>query len=387
MACSQMWFNTRIRSTPYSDRIEALGVQAFSVYNHMLLPLAYRSVVEDYWHLKQHVQLWDVAAQRQVEIVGPDAERLVQLMTPRDISKATVGRCLYTPLVDSAGGVVNDPVVLKLADDRFWVSIGDSDVSLWADGLAVGLGLDVEVFEPDVSPLAVQGPKAEDLVARVFGEAVRDITFFRFATLDFHGHPLRVARTGWSKQGGFEIYLDESRLGGELWDDLWVAGQDLQVGPGAPNLIERIEGGLLSYGGDMTRANNPYECGFDAFVQLDRATEFLGRAALERIAETGPSRRVRGLRIEADELPMCRERWPVVDVGVDRQVGEVTSVAMSPSFGCGVAIAMIDASHWDPGSEVSVMTPEGSRPGTVDELPFGGPSTASKAAERDPKPA
>ncbi|MEJ7799701.1 MAG: glycine cleavage T C-terminal barrel domain-containing protein, partial [Ilumatobacter sp.] len=133
-----------------------------------------------------------------------------------------------------------------------------------------------------------------------------------------------------------------------------------------------------SYGGDMTRANNPYECGFDAFVQLDRATEFLGRAALERIAETGPSRRVRGLRIEADELPMCRERWPVVDVGVDRQVGEVTSVAMSPSFGCGVAIAMIDASHWDPGSEVSVMTPDGKRAATIDELPFGGSSTASR---------
>lgn len=371
MASSQMWFNTRIRSTPYSDRIEALGVQAYSVYNHMLLPLAYRSVVEDYWHLKQHVQLWDVAAQRQVEIVGPDAERLVQLMTPRDISNASIGRCLYTPLVDSAGGVVNDPVVLKLADDRFWVSIGDSDVSLWGDGLAVGLGLDVEVFEPDVSPLAVQGPKAEDLVARVFGEEVRSINFFRFATLDFHGHPLRVARTGWSKQGGFEIYLDESRLGGELWDDLWDAGQDLHVGPGAPNLIERIEGGLLSYGGDMTRANNPYECGFDAFVQLDRATEFLGRPALERIAESGPSRRVRGVRIEADELPMCRERWQVVDG--DRQVGEVTSVAMSPSFGCGVAIAMIDASHWDPGTEVSVVAPDGVRPATVDELPFSGP--------------
>ena len=383
MTVSQMWFNTRIRSTPYSARIEALGVQAYSVYNHMLLPLAYRSVVDDYWHLKQHVQMWDVAAQRQVELRGPDAARLMQMMTPRDISTASVGRCLYTPLVDSAGGVVNDPVVLKLADDRFWISIGDSDVSLWADGLATGFGLDVEIHEPDVSPLAVQGPKAEELVARVFGEAIREISVFRFAEVDFHGRSLRVARTGWSKQGGFEIYLDESSLGLELWDALWDAGADLDVGPGAPNLIERIEGGLLSYGGDMTRADNPYECGFDAFCQLDRDIDFVGRAALERIAELGPKRRVRGVRIVADTLPMCREPWPLLGDGA--RVGQLTSVAMSPRFDCGVGIPMIDASHWEPGTEVQVVSPEGHHLALVCELPFGDvPSVASKAAAREP---
>ena len=152
-----LWVNTRVRSTPFSDRVESLGVQAYSVYNHMLLPSMFRSVEDDYRHLKQHVQLWDVSAQRQVELVGPDAARLMQLMTPRDLSGATVGRCLYTPLVDARGGVVNDPVVLKLAEDRFWISIGDSDVGLWANGLASGLGLDVDIFEPDVAPHAVQG--------------------------------------------------------------------------------------------------------------------------------------------------------------------------------------------------------------------------------------
>jgi len=383
MTSSDVWLNTRIRSTPYSSRIEALGVQAYSVYNHMLLPLAYRSVTEDYWHLREHVQLWDVAAQRQVELRGPDAGRLMQMMTPRDISSATVGRCLYTPLVDRAGGVVNDPVVLKLDDDRFWISIGDSDVGLWADGLATGLGLDVQVSEPDVSPLAVQGPKAEELVARVFGERTRGISFFRFEMLDFRGHPLRVARTGWSKQGGFEIYLDESTLGVELWDALWEAGADLSVGPGAPNLIERVEGGLLSYGGDMTRANNPYECGFDAFCQLDRDIDFLGREALEAIVEQGPQRRVRGLRIVAESLPMCREPWPILGDGV--RVGQVTSVAMSPRLECGVALGMLDASHWEPETEVQVVTPDGLFFAAVCELPFGDvPSVASKAAEREP---
>ncbi|MEO6571499.1 MAG: dimethylsulfoniopropionate demethylase, partial [Ilumatobacteraceae bacterium] len=182
---AQLLINTRIRSTPFSERVEDNGVKAYTVYNHMLLPVMFRSLQEDASHLKQHVQLWDVSCQRQVEIVGPDAAKLMQLLTPRDVTSAAVGRCLYAPLVDSDGGVVNDPVILKLADDRFWISIGDSDVSLWADGLATGMGLDVQVFEPDVSPLAVQGPHAEEVVARVFGESIREIGFFKFKRLAF----------------------------------------------------------------------------------------------------------------------------------------------------------------------------------------------------------
>ena len=338
------------------------------MYNHMLLPVAIKSVVDDYWHLKQHVQLWDVSSERQVEIHGPDASRLIQLMTPRDLSTATVGRCMYTPLVDRAGGMVNDPIVLKLADDRFWLSIADSDVVLWADGLATGLGLDVAVFEPDVSPLAVQGPQAEQLVARVFGDAVRDIKFFRFESLPFRGHPLRVARTGWSKQGGFEIYLDEPTLALDLWDALWEAGSDLNVGAGCPNVIERIEGGLLSYGGDMDRSYTPFECGFDAFCHLDRPIEFIGRPALEAIAVAGPRRRIVGVLIDDDELPRCPIAWPVTTADVE--IGRVTSVAVSPARGCGVALATIDRAYCDPGTPVVVEAPDGPRDATVCSLPF-----------------
>ncbi len=273
--------------------------------------------------------------------------------------------------------MVNDPVVLKLDVDRFWLSLGDSDVALWADGLATGFGLDVAVFEPDVSPLAVQGPKSDDLMARVFGEEVRSIRFFRFEPLEFRGHPLNVARTGWSKQGGFEIYLDDPALGEPLWDALWEAGADLGVGPGCPNVIERIEGGLLSYGGDMTRADNPFECGLDRFCELDRPIDFLGRAALERIAATGPDRKIVGLRVDAVDLPACRERWAVL--AEDRQVGRVSSAAMSPDFGCGLALAMVERTHWSPGTAVVVQTPDGPAAATVSSLPFE-PSTSPSAA-------
>ncbi len=368
MSAPELTINPRTRSTPYTPRVEAAGVQGYTVYNHTLLPTVFRSLEDDYRHLKLHVQLWDVACERQVEIRGPDAARLVQLMTPRDLSRASVGRCLYAPLVDEAGGMVNDPVVLKLAEDRFWLSISDSDVYLWAKGLAFGLGLDVTIEEPDVAPLAIQGPKSDDLAARVFGESVRSIKFFRFEPLDFRGHPLIVARSGWSKQGGFEIYLDQPSLGVELWDALWDAGQDLEVGPGSPNVIERIEGGLLSYGSDMTRESNPFECGLDAYCNLDRPIEFMARGALERIAETGPARRIMGLRVEAKAMPRCQQPWPVHADGV--QIGRVTSAAMSPDLGCGVALAMIDREHWTPGNRVQVMTPDKPRSATVSPLPF-----------------
>lgn len=358
----------RVRSTPFTPRVEALGVKGYSVYNHTLLPTHFTSVVEDYRHLKRHVQIWDVSCERQVELQGPDAARLAQLMTPRNLSGATVGRCLYAPLIDVRAGMLNDPVLLKLAEDRFWLSLADSDILLWAKGLAFGLGLEVEVFEPEVTPLAVQGPKAEALMARVFGEAVRAIRFFRFAALPFQGHPLVVARSGWSKQGGFEIYLDRPELGLPLWDALWDAGQDLEVAPGSPNGIERIEGALLSYGSDMTRENNPLECDLERYCALDAPIEFIGRDALRRIRDEGVARKIRGLRIETDSLPPCTGLWPVSGGG--SLAGQVSSAAVSPDLGCGIALAMLDQGYWESGTRVTVAAPDGPRPATVCDLPF-----------------
>lgn len=361
--------STRIRATPYTARAEAAGVQGYMVYNHMLLPIGYTDSETAYWHLREHVQIWDVSCERQVEIRGPDAARLVQLMTPRNLSRLAVGRCAYAPLADEYGGMVNDPVLLKLSEDHFWLSIGDSDVLLWAKGLACGLGLEVILREPDVSPLAVQGPKAETVVARVFGEAVRDIRFFRFAWLAFQGHPLLVARSGWSKQGGFEIYLDRFDLGEALWDAVWAAGQDQNIAPGAPHAIERIEGGLLSYGGDMDLAHNPLECGLEAFCELSQPLECLSQAALRRVAQEGIRRRIMGLKIQADGLPPCLEYWPVS--GPDGEtVGRVSSAMFSPRLRCGVAIAMLDQPFFSEGQAVWVDSPDGQYPAQVVSLPM-----------------
>jgi dimethylsulfoniopropionate demethylase len=353
----------RLRRTPFSEGVEAAGVKAYTVYNHMLLPTVFRSVEEDYRHLKEAVQVWDVACERQVEIRGPDAGKLVQMLTPRDLRGMLPGQCYYMPIVDETGGMMNDPVVVKLAEDRWWISIADSDLLFWVKGVAYGYRLDVLVDEPDVSPLAVQGPRADDLMAHLFGDAVRDIRFFRFGMFDFHGRGLVIARSGYSKQGGFEIYVEGEDIGMPLWNALMEAGKQFDVRAGCPNLIERIEGGLLSFGNDMTRANTPHECGLGKFCNTQTAIGCVGRDALLRVAQEGPVRQIRAIEIDADSLPACDRLWPLM--AGEARVGYVSSAALSPDFGCGVAIGMVRMTHWEAGTALTVQTPAGDRPAMV----------------------
>ncbi len=354
----------RIRRTPFTDGVEAAGVKGYTVYNHMLLPTVFRSVEEDYHHLKNAVQVWDVSVERQVELRGPDAARLMQMLTPRDLRGMLPGQCYYVPIVDETGGMLNDPVALKLSEDRWWISIADSDLLFWVKALAYGYRLDVLVDEPDVSPLAVQGPLAEDLMARVFGDAVRAIKFFRFGWFDFQGVSMAVARSGYSKQGGFEIYVDGTKNGMPLWNALFEAGKDLDVHAGCPNLIERIEGGLLSYGNDMNRENTPHECGLGRFCSTQTAIGCVGRDALLRVAKEGPTQQIRPIAIDGD-IPVCDQVWPIIAKG--RRIGQVTSAAKSPDYDTNVAIGMVRMTHWDEGTELEVHTQDGTRVGTVHE--------------------
>ncbi len=360
----------RIRRTPFTERVEKLGVKGYSIVNHTLLPKAFqRSIEEDYWHLRKHVQLWDVSCQRQVEIRGPDAAKLVQWMTPRDLRLAKIGQCLYITLIDQNAGIINDPILLKLGEDHFWLSIADSDVLLWAKGLSLGRGFDVTVNEPDVSPLAVQGPKAEILMEKVFGPSVRNIGFFQFDTVDFNRNSLQVSRSGYSKQGGFEIYLNKSSLGIDLWDTLWEAGQEFNVAPGYPNLVERVEGGLLSYGNEMTRSNNPFECNLDQYCCLDGSIDYIGREALQRISENGPIQRIRGVIFEGEPAPVCASPWPIIVNG--NHVGHTTTVVWSLQLKANLSLAMIKSEFWDAGQRVIVEIPDGiRRNGTVVEFPL-----------------
>ena len=245
MSGSLLFPSRRLRATPFTSRVSALGVTGYTVYNHMLLATVFESLQEDYKHLKKYVQIWDVSVERQVQLLGPDAHKLACMISARDLTNAKVGRCYYAPICDQNGAIINDPIALRLAENKYWFSISDSDLLLWVQGIAIGLGLNVDICEPDVSPLAIQGPFADDLMADVFGEEIREVKFFHFKAFSFRGHMLNIARSGWSKQGGFEIYLDDTNLGEELWDAIWAKGKKYNIRAGCPNLIERVEAGLL----------------------------------------------------------------------------------------------------------------------------------------------
>ncbi len=353
MTASQIVFSRRLRKTAFEERAIAQGARAFTIYNHMPLSSVYESPEADYQHLCEHVQLWDVSVERQVEVVGPDALALVELVTPRDMQKCKVGQCMYAPLVDEFGGIVNDPIILRLAEDRFWLSIADSDVLLWMKGIAFGRGMDVTVFEPDVSPLAVQGPKSDDLMATVVGPQVREIGFFKFITTTIAETEVVLARSGWSGQGGFEIYLQDSTRGLALWDTIWEAGQPFNIRAGCPNLIERLETGLLSYGSDMTLENNPFECGLDRFFVLGKTAEYMSRSALDNIAANGVSQKMVNLKISGQPLQAPRSTYQVENEQ-GQTVGYVTSLAWSPKYSANLSFASVATSEAVPGNSLYI---------------------------------
>lgn len=370
MSKSGLNMSRRIRRTPYTNKVEEFGVTGFTVVNHMLLPKAYKkNVEEDYWHLKEHVQLWDVSCQRQVQVEGPDAETLIQKMTPRNISNMKIGKCLYIPLIDENAGMINDPVLLKVDNNKFWLSIADSDILLWAKGISVGLGLNVKINEPDIYPLAIQGPKAEDLLASVFGEKIREVKFYNFGFFNFHGTQQVIARTGYSKQGGFEIFLKGYDLGEDLWDTIWEAGKKFNISPGCPNLIERIEGGLMSYGNDFTSENNPLECNLEKFCTKDSSHNFIGENALNKIREEGIKQKIRGIIFDGGPCPTCAKPFPVFKDKV--QIGQITSGIYSPRIKKNVGLSMILKDYWNIDEEVKVLTSDNMmRTGVITSLPF-----------------
>ena len=358
----------RVRSTPYTSRIENQGVTAYTVYNHMLLPAAFGSLEESCDHLKKNVQIWDVAAERQVEISGKDAAKLVQLMTCRDLSKSKVGRCYYCPLIDENGNLVNDPVILKLAEDRWWISIADSDVIFFAKGLASGNKFDVKIFEPIVDILAVQGPKSFDLMEKVFGEKIKELKFFGFDYFTFNGAKHLIARSGWSKQGGFEIYVENTDSGLKLYDHFFEIGKEFNVRPGCPNLIERIESGLLSYGNDFDNNDNPFQCGFDKYIDLETDINFLGKDKLKKIKEKGIDRKLMGVQIDLTKILLTSS----LDIKNNEGniIGELRSACYSPHFKKVIGIAMIKEPYCKASSSGTIEIDGNSLALKVCDLPF-----------------
>ena len=365
-------FSRRLRRTPFTSSVEKYGVKGFSVVNHALLPKAFAtSIEEDYWHLRSAVQIWDVGVQRQVEIIGPDATKFVQYMTPRSIEKMKIGTCYYTPIIDENGRMINDPVLLKHSETHYWLSIADSDVLLWAKGLAVGLKVNVSIREPDVWPLAIQGPLAKDLLSEVFGDFIRDIKFFKFSNIQFEGSTQIIARSGYSKQDGFEIYLQGFDLGERLWELLWKNGKKYNIAPGCPNLIDRIEAGLLSYGNEITLDTSPLEVGMEKFCSPDFLHDFVGKTALRKLQEKGVTRKIKGIIFDIPPCPPCTQPWSIYSENKIK-MGQITSAVFSPRIKKNIGLGLVDEPLWKHGSTVLIEIPMAKSlvKGMVSNLPF-----------------
>ena len=362
---------SNIRKSPYFDATVADGVQSFSVYNHMYLPAHFGDPQAEYERLINGVAMWDVGAQRQVELLGPDAAQLVQYICARDISDTAIGQGRYVPICNHDGILINDPVLLKLSAEQFWLSIADSDIELWASAIAAERGLEVRVSEPDVSPLAVQGPKAAELIALLFGDWIHGLKYFWFRETSLQDIPLVLARSGWSKQGGFELYLRDAAYGNTLWDLVREAGSAYDIGPGAPNDVERLESGLLSYGADaraQTCPANPFEVGLDKLVDLDGPDDFIGKQALLKIRAGGVKRRLAGFIIQRDRVVSSEHPVPVTQNGIE--VGSIGEMAYSSRLGKNIAIGIISNDIADNADKLTISINNEPHVVTITALPF-----------------
>ena len=358
----------RLRQSPFYEAEQAYGPKGYTVYNHMLFPINFDDFEAEYWHLLNHVTLWDVAVERQLEVSGRDGFRFAQLLTPRDLSKCAVGQGKYVLITTPEGGIVNDPVMLRLGENHFWFALASSDALLYAMGLAASLDWDVHLSEPDVSPLQIQGPHSSDVVAALFGDDILSLKYYWFRELELDGIPLVVTRTGWTAEVGYEVYLRDGSRGSDLWERIMAAGEPFAIRPTGPVDIRRVEGGILNWGADMTTEHNPFEVGLERLCSLDRDFEFQGREALRRIRDEGISRKLVGVEIGGPKLEMNFTKWPV-SAG-DGEVGKVTTALWSPRLERNIGYAWLPIGQAADGTSVSVTTPDGEREATVVPMPF-----------------
>ena len=379
VASSTLYFYPRCRKSPFFEATRRAGCKAYSVYNHMYLPKLYDDPVSEYWHLANHVTLWDVSVERVVEITGPDASRFTNMLTPRDLTKCAVGQGKYVLITAEDGGIINDPVLSRVAEDRWWLALADSDAGLWARGVAINSGLDVQVREPEIYPVQVQGPKSKQVMAALFGDSILELRYYWLREAQVDGIPVVVCRTGWTAEVGYEIYLCEPSAGEALWNRILEAGEPHQIRPISPSQARRVEAGIFNYGADMTIANNPFEItGLERLVE-DQAADYIGKQALARIKAEGVRQKLVGIELEGEPQPIePPEPWPAYQNG--KQVGRLTIVVWSPRLEKNIGYVWVPIELAEPGVELEIEAPYGRIKGRTAALPFIDPKKAIPAS-------
>ena len=362
---AQMLISTRVRKSPWWHLSKAAGCWAYTTYNHVYHPRAYvrpedGGLMAEYKTLTEHVSMWDVAVERQIQVKGPDAANFVDYLITRDVhTRVPTMQARYVIMCNQYGGIINDPVLLRVADDEFWFSISDSDVLLWAQGVNSTGRFNVDIHEIDVSPVQIQGPKSVPLMEKMFGPHIRDIPYYGLAHDTLNGHPVTVSRTGFSAEVGYEIYLHDAMLhADDVWPYILEQGEEFNLGVIAPSHVRRLEAGILSYSQDMDIENNPFEVRLGWQVDLDKG-DYIGKDALARIKADGVQQRLVGLRLGGKPIVWYNEDFYLVqDDHSGANVGYVTSAFWSPSLESNIALAVMPRTHWQRGTRVKVKLPK-----------------------------
>lgn len=372
----------RVRKSPYFHAAARHGVAAYSVTNRQYHPRRYGDPFEEYQALVNDVTLWDVGAERQVEITGPDSLAFVDMLTFRDFTTCEVGQCKYALITLPDGGILSDPIVLRLAEDRFWLSTAESPLLSWCQALAYWTKMDVQVREADVGPVQVQGPRSLEVMVDLFGESMRDLKRYWLTSRELEGMSVVISRTGFTNELGYEIYLENaSEHADRLWETVWQAGQRYGMRVTGPVHVRRIEAGILSYDADMGTHTNPFEVAhtYPWLADVDKPAFYMGKDALQRIRDAGVEQKLVGVRIEGASLGAyidgsMPEPFPVIHEG--REVGEVTSACYSPQLETDIGLAMLPVALTEVDTPIEISTPYGHRSAAVTPVPFV-PSRAS----------
>ena len=360
---------TRIRKSPYFDSNIKYGVTGFTVYNKMYLPTGFSGPEKEYESLINDVTFGDFAAERQIEINGPDAYKFVRYIQPRNLEKCEIGFCKYILLTDQNGGIINDACLLRLEENKFWISPGDGDVILWLQGLAINSNMDVSIHEPDASPLQISGPKSGKLIQKLFNGEHDDLGYYKARQTSLDDIPMVIARTGWSGELSYELYLQNRKLGNKLFDMVYDAAVEFNGRVIAPNTIRTIEGGILSYGSDFGREHNPFTIGLGRLVDVDQETDFIGKEALKKIKENGLTEKLVGLELEGEAIKKAPENfWRVTND--DKKIGRVSRAFFSPRLQKNIALAIVNIDFSEEGTEIIVESPNGNYSGKVVKLPW-----------------
>ena len=365
-----LYFGPWYRQSPFFNATRRAGCTSYDIYNHMYLPAYYDDPETEYWALSNAVTMWDVGVERTIEVSGPDADRLIDMITCRDLTKCAVKQGKYMLVTGPDGSIVNDPVLLHVGENRWWMQLADSDAGLYALGVAASSGLDAQVSTPDVHPMQVQGPMAAKTLEKLVGTTIYDIKYYWIEEFDIDGIPVVISRTGWTAIPGFEVNLLDYSRGDELWDKIAAAGEEFEIRPIAPCEGRRIEAGIFNYGSDIRLGDTPlHVMGLERLVE-EQSQDYIGKGALEELRTTGVDRKLVGIELDGDELRAeMSEYWTVSSNG--KEVGHMTDAVWSPGLKKNIGFVWVPIGLAEPGNRLDVETEDGVHlAGSTAAIPF-----------------